>query len=81
MLYDYLVSLRYINTHTEKIMATNPYELRRHLLEQAQRILTENYHCIAQSCRDKGIACDAKFPSTEDIIAEAEKLYTFVQKK
>jgi len=62
-------------------MATNPYELRQHLLEQAQRILTENYHCIAQSCRDKGITCDAKFPTTEDIILEAEKLYSFVQKK
>ena len=62
-------------------MASNPYELRKHLLEQAQRILTDQYHSEHQSCRDRGIACKAKFPTTEDIIAEAEKLYAFVQKK
>jgi hypothetical protein len=62
-------------------MASNPYELRQHLLEQAQRILTENYHCTVQNCRDKGVACTSKFPTTEDIILEAEKLYAFVQKK
>lgn len=62
-------------------MAANPYELRQHLLEQAQRILMEQYHSEYNRCRDRGIACDKAFPTTEDIIAEAEKLYAFVQKK
>ena len=62
-------------------MAANPYELRQHLLEQAQRILVDQYHSEVDRCRDRGIACDKAFPTTEDIIAEAEKLYAFVQKK
>jgi len=62
-------------------MAANPYELRQHLLEQAQRILTDQYHCEVQKCRDRGIACDKSFPTTDYIISEAEKLYAFVQKK
>ena len=62
-------------------MASNPYELRQQLLDQAQRILTDQYHSEHQRCRDRGVACDAEFPTTEEIIAEAEKLYAFVQKK
>jgi len=63
-------------------MAANPYELRQGLLGQAQQILVEAYHSEVQRCRDQGIAAhNVKFPSTEDIIAEAEKLYAFVQKK
>ena len=69
------------NTHTEKIMASNGYELRTGLLGQAQKILENKYHCEAQQCRDRGIAFTGKPPTTEDIIAEAEKLYAFVQKK
>ena len=69
-------------THTEKIMASNGYELRAGLLGQAQKILIEAYHCEVQRCRDQGVAAShVKFPTTEDIIAEAEKLYAFVQKK
>ena len=63
-------------------MASNGYELRTGLLGQAQKILIEAYHCEVQRCRDHGIsAAKVKFPTTEDIIAEAEKLYAFVQKK
>ena len=62
-------------------MASNPYELRQTLLDQAQKILEHRYHCTVQKCKDRGTACDAEPPTTEDIIAEAEKLYTFVQKK
>jgi len=70
------------NTHTEKIMASNGYELRTGLLGQAQKILIEAHHCEIQRCRDQGVAAsNVKFPTTEDIIAEAEKLYAFVQKK
>ena len=70
------------NTHTEKTMASNGYELRTGLLSQAQQILVEAYHSQVQRRRDQGVAAhDVKFPTTEDIIAEAEKLYAFVQKK
>ena len=69
------------NTHTENTMASNGYELRTGLLGQAQKILENKYHCEAQQCRDRGIAFTGKPPTTEDIIAEAEKLYAFVQKK
>ena len=63
-------------------MASNPYELRQGLLGQAQQILVEAYHSEVQRCRDQGVSANhVKFPSTEDIIAEAEKLYSFVQKK
>tara|TARA_R110001583_G_scaffold77239_1_gene210407 strand:- start:163 stop:351 length:189 start_codon:yes stop_codon:yes gene_type:complete len=62
-------------------MSSNPYELRQALLSQAQKILEHQYHAaVAQSDR-RGIACNAKPPTTEEIISEAEKLYTFVQKK
>ena len=62
-------------------MASNGYELRTGLLGQAQKILENKYHCEAQQCRDRGIAFTGNPPTTEDIIAEAEKLYAFVQKK
>ena len=62
-------------------MALNPYELRQHLLQQAQRILTDAYHVERDNCREAGKTCTATFPTTEDIIKEAEKLYQFVQKK
>ena len=62
-------------------MASNPYELRQALLDQAQKILEHRYHCTVQKCKDKGVACLAEPPTTEDIITEAEKLYAFVQKK
>ena len=62
-------------------MASNPYELRQALLDQAQKILENKYHCEVRICERRGIACTVKPPTTEDIIAEAEKLYAFVQKK
>ena len=67
-------------THTEKIMASG-YELRTGLLGQAQKILEHRFHSLVEQCARKGIACNAEPPTTEDIIAEAEKLYAFVQKK
>ena len=60
---------------------SNPYALRQTLLDQAQKILENKYHCEVQRCRDRGVACTLQPPTTEDIIAEAEKLYAFVQKK
>ena len=62
-------------------MAANPYELRQALLDQAQKILEHRYHCEIQRCERRGVASDVLPPTTEEIIAEAEKLYQFVQKK
>ncbi len=74
--------------------SNNPYALRANLLSQAEGILMQRYHKehdrVEQHMhlsleRDKTF--DIKtvtyptFPTTEDIIAEAEKLYSFVQKK
>jgi len=51
-------------------------ELRMQLLDQAQRILEQQTQVeLAKSQGKAGTA-----PTTEAIIAEAEKLYTFVQK-
>jgi hypothetical protein len=51
------------------------YEIRQGLLGQAQNILEQNAHMEYEITK--------KWPklTTEDIIAEAEKLYNFVQKK
>jgi hypothetical protein len=72
----------------------NPYALRAGLLEQAQGILMHRYQMEHEKARDhmhlsleRDKTFDVKtvtypeFPSTDDIIAEAEKLYSFVQKK
>tara|TARA_A100001515_G_scaffold103175_2_gene83789 strand:- start:831 stop:1016 length:186 start_codon:yes stop_codon:yes gene_type:complete len=53
------------------------YELRMQLLHQAQRILEQQTQVeMAKTQGKSGTA-----PTTELIIAEAEKLYEFVQKK
>ena len=74
--------------------STNPYALRANLLSQAEGILMHRYqvetdrvtnHIHLSLERDKtfdvGTVTYPTFPTTEDIIAEAEKLYSFVQKK
>ena len=53
------------------------YDLRMQLLHQAQRILEQQTQ--VEMAKTQGKAGTA--PTTEAIIAEAEKLYTFVQKK
>ena len=67
----------------------NPYDLRAGLLGQAQGILDHKYHSELETIRRKielGIL-EAKTvswpdpPTSEDIIAEAKKLYKFVQTK
>ena len=53
------------------------YDIRMQLLHQAQRILEQKAQIdMAKSQGKSGTA-----PTTEQIIAEAEKLYAFVQKK
>ena len=53
------------------------YDLRMGLLQQAQRILEQQTQVeMAKSQGKSGTA-----PTTEQIIAEAEKLYKFVQTK
>jgi hypothetical protein len=70
-------------------MSGNPYELRAGLLGQAEGILNHKYHAENERLR---YLCDthkidaAKVtwptpPTTDDIIAEAERLYSFVQQK
>ena len=74
--------------------SNNPYALRANLLSQAEGILMHRYqtqhdkaeqHMHLSLDRDKTFDIDTvtwpTFPTTEDIIAEAEKLYSFVQKK
>lgn len=70
-------------------MSTNPYDLRAGLLGQAQGILDHNYHAEIERLRffvDRGGLDPSTVtwptpPKTEDILAEAEKLYKFVQTK
>ena len=68
---------------------SNPFSLRAGLLTQAEGILEKGYHQAYEKLR---YLCDRDMvnpktvtwpdpPSTEDIIAEAEKLYKFVQTK
>jgi len=70
-------------------MSGNPYTLRAGLLSQAQDILLNQYHQEYEKLR---YLCDRNLvdattvtwpamPTTEDIIAEADKLYQFVQTK
>ena len=67
-------------------MSSNPYSLRAGLLGQAQNILDHKYHSEIETIRRKIElqVLDAKKvtwpepPTSDDIIAEAEKLYRFV---
>jgi len=74
--------------------SNNPYALRANLLSQAEGILMQRYHVETERVtnfmhlsldRDKTFDVSTvtypTFPTTDDIIAEAEKLYSFVQKK
>ena len=70
-------------------MSANPYDLRAGLLNQAQDILAHKYHSRIDNLRtlvDLGVL-DPKTvtwpdaPTTEEVIAEATKLYKFVQTK
>ena len=75
-------------------MSATPYELRAQLLKQAEGILSQRFHIENDRARDYlhiSLKHDPNFdvstityptmPTTEDIIAEAEKLYKFVQTK
>ena len=70
-------------------MSGNPYTLRAGLLDQAQSILLNQYHQEYEKLRylcDRNLVDPTKvewpkMPNTEDIIAEADKLYSFVQTK
>ena len=70
-------------------MSGNPYSLRAGLLSQAEGILNHRYHNEYEKIR---YLCDRNLiaiktvtwptpPTTEDIVAEADKLYKFVQTK
>jgi hypothetical protein len=70
-------------------MSANPYDLRAGLLSQAEGILSNRYHAEFENLR---YLCDRDLidpktvtwptpPTSNEIIAEAEKLYKFVQTK
>jgi hypothetical protein len=75
-------------------MSATPYELRAQLLQQAEGILMTRYQIEHDQIRenlhmkrDKDPMFDVdtvrypSYPTTEDIIEEAKKLYNFVQTK
>lgn len=71
-------------------MSNNPYALRAGLLKQAQDLLDHAYHARIENIRylcDTHKITDIKTvtwpepPTTEEVLFEAEKLYSFVQKK
>ena len=75
-------------------MSATPYELRAQLLRQAEGILMTRYQMEHDKIRenlhmkrDKDPSFDVdtvifpSYPTTEDIILEADKLYKFVQTK
>ena len=75
-------------------MSATPYELRAQLLKQAEGILMMRYQNDNERIRedthlslsknpdfDHTTVAYPTMPTTEDIIAEAEKLYKFVQTK
>ena len=70
-------------------MSANPYSLRAGLLSQAESILSHRYHSEYERIRylcdrdllDMATVTWPTMPTSEEIIAEAEKLYKFVQTK
>ena len=75
-------------------MSATPYELRAQLLKQAEGLLIHKFRTEYDLVRENihiSLKKDPTFdhttvtypeiPTTEDIIAEAEKLYKFVQTK
>ena len=70
-------------------MNETPYALRAGLLSQAEKILTHKYHSEYERIRylcdrdllDMTTVTWPTMPTSEEIIAEAEKLYKFVQTK
>ena len=70
-------------------MSATPYELRANLLRQAEGLLVQNYNSKVDELRllvhegdlDVKTVTYPDFPTTEEIITEAEKLYRFVQTK
>ena len=63
---------------------SSPYAIRAGLLELAKNVLSERVHMAFEAARVKnelGVGQSWKPYTTEDIVAEAEKLYAFVSKK
>jgi hypothetical protein len=68
---------------------SNPYELRQSLLAQANAILKEEHYLkleITRTMIERGEMKPSEAdwplpPSTEEIIAEAKKLYNFIKEK
>ena len=81
-----------VNTHPrtqEKQMSATPYELRANLLKQAEGLLVRKYdhecdrikYLLHEGHADIKTITYPVYPTSEEIIVEAEKLYIFVQTK
>lgn len=60
---------------------SKPFEIRASLLHLAKEVLSENAHMGMEAARTQGRPGDWAPVTTEQIVAEAEKLYSFVTRK
>ena len=60
---------------------SKPFEIRASLLHLAKEVLSQNAHMAFESAKAQGRPADWAAVTTEAIIAEAEKLYSFVSKR
>ncbi len=73
-------------THKENNMSKTPYEIRLELLKMAQDQLTQRYYTdlnIKQTnsqMRNEPLTEVPAFPTTQEILSEAETFKTFVDK-
>lgn len=60
---------------------SKPFEIRASLLHLAKDVLSQNAHMAFESSKAQGRPGDWPTVTTEQIVAEAEKLYGFIVKK
>jgi hypothetical protein len=60
---------------------SKPFEIRTSLLQLARDILVENAHMRMETSKTQGTSEEWPSVTTDQVIAEAEKLYAFVAKR
>lgn len=60
---------------------SKPFEIRSSLLHLAKEVLSQNSHMAWEAARAQGRPGDWTPVTTEQVVAEAEKLYAFVTRK
>jgi hypothetical protein len=60
---------------------SKPFEIRTSLLQLARDILSENAHMRMETSKTQGAPEEWPSITTDQVIAEAEKLYAFVAKR